>query len=286
MSRGGMKRMGVGTDGIEEEAFEVAGGDHRARNRITELDGQQKAHPAHVDDRRLMTRRERFEPLAEVGADGTGVGRHVVVHHEAHRSVGRSGRERVAAERAAMVPRLEHVAAFLAQERPYGHAVAEPLGQRHHVGLDAERLIVEQHPQPPHARLDLVEYQQQRVGVAPLAQPREVALGGDVDAALAAFAACPTVTSPPCSACSRLLLISALAIAVLSLLGAAGERIGYDRWLKANTVKRRTHSLFRQGLMLYHHLPNWPEDRVRRLMETFGSMLMEQRVYREVFGVI
>ena len=48
----------------------------------------------------------------------------------------------------------------------------------------------------------------------------------------------------------RLLLISALAIAVLSLLGAAGERIGYDRWLKANTVKRRTHSLFRQGLML------------------------------------
>ena len=58
----------------------------------------------------------------------------------------------------------------------------------------------------------------------------------------------------------RLLLISALAIAVLSLLGAAGERIGYDRWLKANTVKRRTHSLFRQGLMLYHHLPNWPGD--------------------------
>ena len=40
----------------------------------------------------------------------------------------------------------------------------------------------------------------------------------------------------------RLLLISALAIAVLSLLGAAGERIGYDRWLKANTVTRRTHS--------------------------------------------
>ena len=84
----------------------------------------------------------------------------------------------------------------------------------------------------------------------------------------------------------RLLLISALAIAVLSLLGAAGERIGYDRWLKANTVKRRTHSLFRQGLMLYHHLPNWPEDRIRPLMETFGNMLIEQRVYREVFGVI
>ena len=31
---------------------------------------------------------------------------------------------------------------------------------------------------------------------------------------------------------------------------------------------------------------NWPEDRIRPLMETFGSMLMEQRVYRDVFGVI
>ena len=71
----------------------------------------------------------------------------------------------------------------------------------------------------------------------------------------------------------RLLLISALAVAVLSLLGAAGERIGYDRWLKANTVKRRTHSLFRQGLMLYHHLPNWPEDRIRPLVLASGSQL-------------
>ena len=32
------------------------------------------------------------------------------------------------------------------------------------------------------------------------------------------------------------------------------ESLGYDRWLKANTVKRRTHSLFRQGLMLYEHI--------------------------------
>ena len=54
----------------------------------------------------------------------------------------------------------------------------------------------------------------------------------------------------------RMLLLSALAIALLSLLGAAGESLGYDRWLKANTVKYRTHSLFRQGLMLYDHIPN------------------------------
>ena len=84
----------------------------------------------------------------------------------------------------------------------------------------------------------------------------------------------------------RLLLLSALSIALQTLLGAAGESIGYDRWLKANTVKTRTHSLFRQGLMLYQHIPNWPEHRLRPLVEKFAQMLIEQRVYREIFGVI
>ena len=84
----------------------------------------------------------------------------------------------------------------------------------------------------------------------------------------------------------RMLLLSALAIALLTLLGAAGECLGYDRWLKANTVKYRTHSWFRQGLMLYEHIPNWPEHRLRPLMDKFAQMLMEQRVCREVFGVI
>ena len=84
----------------------------------------------------------------------------------------------------------------------------------------------------------------------------------------------------------RLLLLSALAIALLSLLGAAGERLGYDRWLKANTVKRRTHSLFRQGLLLYNFIPTWPEERLRPLLDTFAEMLMEQRLFRDAFGVI
>ena len=84
----------------------------------------------------------------------------------------------------------------------------------------------------------------------------------------------------------RLLLLSALSIALLTLLGAAGESLGYDRWLKANTVKTRTHSLFRQGLMLYQHIPNWPEHRLRPLVDKFAQMLIEQRVYREIFGAI
>jgi hypothetical protein len=37
----------------------------------------------------------------------------------------------------------------------------------------------------------------------------------------------------------RLWLLNALAVALLTLLGAAGEALGYDRHLKSNTAKRR-----------------------------------------------
>jgi hypothetical protein len=40
-----------------------------------------------------------------------------------------------------------------------------------------------------------------------------------------------------------------LACVLLTLRGAAGERLGMERSLKANTVKRRTYSLFSQGCM-------------------------------------
>lgn len=45
----------------------------------------------------------------------------------------------------------------------------------------------------------------------------------------------------------RFLLVAMLATIQLTLLGAAGEEIGCDRQLKANTTARRTHSLLRQG---------------------------------------
>lgn len=53
----------------------------------------------------------------------------------------------------------------------------------------------------------------------------------------------------------RLLLLVAVAHAMLTLLGAAAEAAGLDRYLKANTVKRRTHSLYRQGRYWYSCLP-------------------------------
>jgi len=45
----------------------------------------------------------------------------------------------------------------------------------------------------------------------------------------------------------RLLLVLALATVIATLLGAAGEKLGLDRQLRANTATKRTHSLFRQG---------------------------------------
>lgn len=82
----------------------------------------------------------------------------------------------------------------------------------------------------------------------------------------------------------RLLLLSALAMALLTVLGATGEALGYDRMLKANTVKRRTHSLFRQGLMLYDWLPRMPEKYFRPLIDAFSDNLAQQRGLAIVFA--
>jgi hypothetical protein len=84
----------------------------------------------------------------------------------------------------------------------------------------------------------------------------------------------------------RLLLLSALACALLTLLGAAGESLGMERYLKANTVKRRTYSLFRQGCMYFQAIPNMPEHRLRPLLERFAQLVCEQPLFREVFGLI
>ena len=70
--------------------------------------------------------------------------------------------------------------------------------------------------------------------------------------------------------------INALADVLLTLPGAAGEALGYDRMLKTNTAKRRVHSLFRQGCMLYDLIPMMPEVRLHPLMQRFSQMLPEQ----------
>jgi hypothetical protein len=84
----------------------------------------------------------------------------------------------------------------------------------------------------------------------------------------------------------RLWLLAAFAVALLTLLGAAGEALGYDRHLKSNTAKHRTHSLFRQGCMLYELIPNMPEARLRPLMQKYSDLLLEQPVFAQLFGHI
>ncbi len=84
----------------------------------------------------------------------------------------------------------------------------------------------------------------------------------------------------------RLWLINAFAVVLLTLLGAAGEALGYDRHLKSNTTKRRTHSLFRQGSMLYELIPTMPEHRLGPLVEQFAHMLVAQPVFSEMFGAV
>jgi Transposase DDE domain len=84
----------------------------------------------------------------------------------------------------------------------------------------------------------------------------------------------------------RLWLLNALAIALLTLLGAAGEALGYDRLLKSNTAKRRTHSVFRQGCMLYDLIPTMPEQRLLPLIERFAAMLAEVPVVADTFGTL
>ncbi len=77
----------------------------------------------------------------------------------------------------------------------------------------------------------------------------------------------------------RLFLLSAFAIVLLTLLGAAGESVGYDRLLKTNTVKHRTHSLFHQGWMIYGLIPNMPEKWLAPIMQKFAELLREQRAW-------
>jgi hypothetical protein len=84
----------------------------------------------------------------------------------------------------------------------------------------------------------------------------------------------------------RLMLLLAMAIALLTLLGAAAEKTGLDRMLKANTVAKRSHSLFRQGLMLWDRIPREDEGRLRMLIQAFDEIVREHAVFRTALGIL
>ena len=84
----------------------------------------------------------------------------------------------------------------------------------------------------------------------------------------------------------RLLLLAAIAQALLTLLGAAGEACGLDRLLKTNTSKKRTMSLLNQGIHIYATFPNMDEGRLAPLMLAFDRSVTQHAIFRAVFGLI
>jgi Transposase DDE domain len=82
----------------------------------------------------------------------------------------------------------------------------------------------------------------------------------------------------------RLLLVNAFAVTLLTMLGAVGESLGMDRLLKSNTSKTRTHSLFRQGCMLYELIPTTPEHRLTLLMAAFAKAVSQASTFSGLFA--
>ena len=58
-----------------------------------------------------------------------------------------------------------------------------------------------------------------------------------------------------------------------------------DRQLRTSTAKRRVHSLFRQGCLLYDLIPNMPEPRLRPLVERYQELLGQNAAFSEAFGL-
>jgi hypothetical protein len=84
----------------------------------------------------------------------------------------------------------------------------------------------------------------------------------------------------------RLFFLGAIADLLLTILGAAGEEVGFDKYLKANTVKRRVHSLYRQGCMWYELIPNMKQERLEILMKKFSELLEECKATKEVLSFV
>lgn len=84
----------------------------------------------------------------------------------------------------------------------------------------------------------------------------------------------------------RLMLVAAMAISLLTVLGAAGESLGYERGLKANTSKKRTYSLLKQGLAYYDAIPMMPDEKLVPLMEKFAQLLVDHAIFTPICGVL
>jgi Transposase DDE domain len=83
----------------------------------------------------------------------------------------------------------------------------------------------------------------------------------------------------------RLLLMMSLCYVLLTLLGAAGEQLGLDKYLKVNTVKTRTHSLVRQGEFYFRYFPKFKSEQQSALIERFDYLLEQQPQWQKLLFV-
>jgi Transposase DDE domain len=84
----------------------------------------------------------------------------------------------------------------------------------------------------------------------------------------------------------RVLMAASIAISLLTILGAAGEALGFDRLLKANTVKRRTHSLLNQGLFYFKAMINYNKQKLTLLIDKFTELINQHEIFKDIFGTI
>ena len=81
------------------------------------------------------------------------------------------------------------------------------------------------------------------------------------------------------------MLLLALSYSFLVILGEAGEQIGFDEKLKVNTVKTRTHSLFRQGQFYYEFFFRFTQKEQNLLMDKFKELLLQHDFWRNTMGI-
>jgi len=72
---------------------------------------------------------------------------------------------------------------------------------------------------------------------------------------------------------------------LLTLVGAASEASGLDKYLKANTSNKRTLSLYRQGLYWYACIPTMREEWLVRLMDAYECILRQERLFNELLAM-
>lgn len=84
----------------------------------------------------------------------------------------------------------------------------------------------------------------------------------------------------------RLLFIHAISVIILTFLGATCERIGLDKYLKINTSKKRTLSLFNQGAIIFNRIARMAKETLEKLLNSFYELMNEHKTLIDILGTI